>query len=96
MLEDALVILIYIALIVLIIALIALCIKFIGTLNKADKLIDNITKKAETLDGVFEMIEYTTSSFGRLGESIIQGLTGFTKKIFGRRKKRKESVEDYE
>ena len=95
MLEDALVILIYIALIVLIIALIALCIKFIGTLNKADKLIENITRKAETLDSVFEMIEYTTSSFGRLGETIVQKLTGFTKKIFNRKKK-KERNDYYE
>lgn len=95
MLEDALVVLVYIGLIVLIIALIALCIKFIGTLNKADKLIDNITRKAESLDQVFEMIEYTTSSFGRFGESIIQGLSSLSRKIFGRRKK-KERVEDYE
>lgn len=93
MFEDALIILIYIALVVLIIAFIALCIKCIGTLKKADKLIDNITRKAETLDGVFEMIEYTTSSFGRVGESIIAALTSFTKKIFGRKKKKER--EDY-
>lgn len=95
MLEDALVVLIYISLIVLIISLIALCVKLIGTLNKADKLIDNVTKKVETLDGVFEMIDYATSSFGRLGETIIGSISSFTRKIFNR-KKRKERMNDYE
>lgn len=90
MLENALVILVYIVLIIFIIALIVLCIKLIGTLKKADRLIDNLTKKAESLDGVFEMIDYTTSKFGRLGETIIGSLTSFIKKIF--RKKEREDI----
>lgn len=95
MLEDALVVLLYIALIVFIIALIVLCIKLIGTLGKADKLIDNLTRKAESLDGVFEMIDYTTNKFGKIGETIVSYLTGSVKKVFSRRKRKEREEFDY-
>lgn len=96
MLEDALVILVYITLIVFIIALIVLCIKLIGTLSKADRLIENITRKAESLDGVFDMIDYTTSKFGALGETVVGFLAGAVKKVFGKKKKYEREEEDYE
>jgi len=94
MLEDALIILVYIALIVFIIALIVLCIKLIGTLNRADRLIENITKKAESLDGVFEMIDYTSSKFGAIGETVVGFFNGIVKKIF-HKKKRGEREENF-
>lgn len=96
MLEDALIIVVYVALIVFIISLIVLAIKLIGTLNRADRLIENITRKAESLDGVFDMIDYTSSKFGALGETIVGFLTGFVKKIFNKRSKKEREEEDYE
>ena len=95
MLEDALLVLIYIALIIFIIALIVLCIKLIGTLNKADRLIENITRKAESLDGVFAMVDYTTSKFGAIGETLAGYLGGVVKK-FIKRKKYESEESDYE
>lgn len=95
MLEEALVILIYISLIIFIIALIVLCIKLIGTLSKADRLIENITRKAESLDGVFDMIDYTTSKFGMIGETLAGSIGGFVKKIFKKKKNRKQEREEY-
>ncbi len=94
MLEEALLILIYIALIVFIIALIVLCIKLIGTLGKVDKLVDNVTKKAESLDGVFNMIDYTTSKFGAIGETIAGYLGGLVKKFIKRKENKYESEEE--
>ena len=97
MLEEALVVLLYIALIVFIIALIVLCIKLIGTLGRVDRLVENLTRKAESLDQVFEMIDYTTNKFGRIGETIISYLTGSVKKVFGRkRRKEREEFNYYE
>ena len=96
MLEDALVILVYISLIVFIIALIVLCIKLIGTLNRADRLIENITRKAESLDGVFDMIDYTSSKFGAIGETVVGFLTGFVKKLFNKKFKNEREENYYE
>ncbi len=95
-LEDALVVLIYISLIVFIIALIVLCIKLIGTLGRIDKLVDNVTRKAESLDALFDMIDYTTSKFGMLGETLVGSIKGFIKRIFNRKKKYESEGDFYE
>lgn len=88
MLKDTLIILLFIALIILVIALIVLIIKFIGTLMKADILIDNVTKKAESLDGVFAAVD----NFSAIGTTVVSAFTGVVKKLF----KGKEEAEDYE
>lgn len=96
MLEDALVVLLYIALIVFVIALTVLCIKLIGTLSRADRLIENITKKAETLDGVFAVLDTVSNKFGLISESIVNGISGLINKIFGRKRKYEREEEYYE
>lgn len=93
MLVDALIVLIYIALIIFIITLIVLCIKLIGTLGRIDYLVENITRKAESLDGVFELIENTTSKFGMIGSSITNYISGIIGKIFSRKKNKKRMKE---
>lgn len=92
--QDTLVIILLIALIVFVITLIVLCIKLMNTLNKADYLIDNVTKKAETLDGVFNVIDIASNKFGAIGESIMSGVMSLTKKLFKGKKEREEK--DYE
>lgn len=46
-LSDALLIVLYISLIVFVISLTVFVIKLIGTVNKTNYLLDNLTKKAE-------------------------------------------------
>ena len=94
MLADALVIIIYVALIIFIITLTILCIKLIGTLNKVDYLVDNVTRKAESLDGVFNLIDVTTSKFGAIGETIFAYISNAVSKVFGSRKNNKRKREE--
>lgn len=94
MLADALVILIYIALIIFIITLIVLCIKLIGTLGRIDYLVENITRKAESLDAVFEIIENTTTKFGMIGNTITSHISNLIGKIFTRKRKSKKEKEN--
>jgi len=96
MLEEALVVLLYIALIVFVIALTVLCIKLIGTLSRADRLIENVTKKVETLDGVFGVLDTVSNKFGLISESIINGISGLINKLFGRKRKYESEEEYYE
>lgn len=93
MLIEALKVLVYVGLVVLIIAMVVLVIKLIGSLTKFDYLVDNITKKAESLDGVFDMIEMTTSRFGTIGDAITSSLMGIVKKIFNKKDKKKRKGE---
>ncbi len=96
MLSDALIVVVYIALIVFIIMLTILCIKLMGTLNKVDYLLDNVTKKAESLDGVFDLIDNTTSKLNTIGESIIGALSSFVSKIMKRKRKNIKEEDIYE
>jgi len=96
MLVDALIVLIYITLIIFIITLIVLCIKLIGTLSRIDYLVENITRKAESLDGVFELIENTTNKFGMVGSTIANYVSGFVGKIFTRKRNKKVKENMYE
>ena len=96
MLSDALIVVVYIALIVFIIMLTILCIKLMGTLNKVDYLLDNVTKKAESLDGVFDLIDNTTSKLNTIGESIISALSSFVSKIMKRKRKNIKEEDIYE
>ena len=60
-----------------------LVIKLITTVNKTNYLVENLTKKAESLDNLFNVIDFTTNKFNQVGELIVGSLTGLVKKIFG-------------
>ena len=81
-LSDALLIVLYISLIVFVISLTVFVIKLIGTVNKTNYLLDNLTKKAESLD-----------KFNQIGNTIVGYLMGAVNKIFG---KKESEEEDYE
>lgn len=87
---DALVILLYITLIVFVICLIVFVIKLMDTLNRANYLIDNLTKKAESLDSLFNVIDFTTNKFSMIGETISTYVLGFVKKIFSKKEREEE------
>ena len=93
MLEDALLIVLYISLIIFVISMTVLVIKLIGTVNKTNYLVDNITKKAESLDNLFNVIDFTTNKFNQVGEVIVGTLTGLVKKIFGSKEREEEDYE---
>lgn len=87
---DALVILLYITLIVFVICLIVFVIKLMDTLNRTNYLIDNLTKKAESLDSLFNVIDFTTNNFSMIGETISTYLLGFVKKLFSKKEREEE------
>lgn len=92
-LSDALLIVLYISLIVFVITLTVFVIKLIGTVNKTNYLLDNLTKKAESLDKLFDIIDFTTNKFNQIGNTIVGYLMGAVSKIFG---KKESEEEDYE
>lgn len=93
MLEDALLIVLYISLIIFVISMTVLVIKLITTVNKTNYLVENLTKKAESLDNLFNVIDFTTNKFNQAGELIVGSLTGLVKKIFGSKEREEEDYE---
>lgn len=82
--------LLYICGIILLIVLIILGIKFIGILDKADKVIDNIEGKVNSLNTAFSIIDRTTDSIVGIGSTVMGVINNF----LNRRKSDEE--EEYE
>ena len=84
-------VLLYSLAIVLIIVLIVLGIKLILMLNKVDKVVDNVSDKVDSLNGIFSFIDRTTDSLALLSDTVVNAIAGVVFKLFkGKKKKKKE------
>ena len=81
-------ILLYILGSILLVVLIILGIKLIITMNKIEIVVDEITKKVKSLDGLFSIIDMTTDKLAMLSDKVVDGVSLFIKKVF----RRKEDV----
>ena len=86
-------IIIYILLIILLTIGIVLGIKTIITMNKVEKVVDNVNEKVESLNSVFNLIDFTTDKIASFTDKVVEVAGNlFSKLLF--RKKRKD--DDYE
>lgn len=70
---------------ILLVTLIILTIKLIITMNKIEKVVDNITGKVKTLDGLFDMIGIVTGKFTSITDKVVDGIALLIEKIFRRK-----------
>lgn len=76
---------------VLLVALIVLTIKLIITMNKIEKVVDNITVKVKTLDRLFDVVDTMTNKFSKIPDMVIDSIALLFEKIF---KKKGEKLND--
>lgn len=89
--NDVLPVILYILGSVLLVALIVLTIKLIITMNKIEKVVDNITVKVKTLDELFNMIGVVTGKFTAITDRVVDNIALLIEKIFkGKRDKLNE------
>ena len=77
--------------IILLVVGIILGIRSIQVMDKADRILDNVEDKVNTLNGVFSVINKTTSGLDIIGNKFIGVITDFLAKLF----KRKKEEDDY-
>lgn len=82
---DFLPILLYVLGSILLVVLIILGIKLIITMNKIEIVVDDITKKVKSLDGLFSIIDMTTDKLAMLSDRVVDAVSLFIKKIFKRK-----------
>lgn len=87
---------IYILLIFLLIVGIILGVRLIGTINKVDDILDNVNGKVNSLNGLFDIIDFTTDKVSLFTDRAVNLLAGFVGRMIKRRRKRKETEEDEE
>lgn len=93
-LQEFLPIVIYILLIIILIIGIILGIKSIITLNKVEKVVDDVNDKVQTLNGFFHIIDYTTDKIALATDKVVDGITSFVSRIFFSKKNSTNVKED--
>lgn len=88
-LMDVLPSILFISLIVLVIVLIVLGIKLICTLEKANRILDDIERKSKSLDNVFRVIDGVTDTLTVLSDSVVSGVTRFISWVIPKKKGKK-------
>ena len=87
-------IIIYVLLIILLIIGIILGIKSIITINKVEKVVDDVNEKVESLNGLFQIVDFTTDKLVSITDKVIDGVSSRASKLFFRKKKNKEDETD--
>lgn len=96
---DFLPLVIYILLIIFLIIGIILGVKFIMTLDKIEKVVEDVNDKVQTLNGFFHIIDYTTDKIAFATDKVVDGIASIFHKIrFSKKKKKikKESDDENE
>ena len=83
--NEVLPVILYILGSVLLVALIVLTIKLIITMNKIEKVVDNITVKVKTLDQLFDILGLVTGKITAVTDRVVDGVTLLIEKIFKRK-----------
>ena len=83
--NEVLPVILYILGSVLLVALIVLTIKLIITMNKLEKVVDNITIKVRTLDQLFDVIGLVTGKITAVTDRVVDSVALLIEKIFKRK-----------
>lgn len=85
-------IIVYILLIIILIIGIVLAIKCLITLDKVEKVVDNVNEKVKSLDGLFHIIDTTTDKIVLVADKVVEGITSLVVSLFQSKKKTNEVV----
>lgn len=83
--NEVLPVVLYILGAILLVCLIVLTIKMIITMNKIEKVVDNITEKVRTLDKIFEVVGLVTGKVTVITDKIVDTASILIEKIFKRK-----------
>lgn len=82
----------YIFTIILLIVAIIVGIRIIGLTEKADKVLDDIQEKVNSLNGMFSVVNKVSSSMELISSKIANGIVNLFGKVF--KKKKEDNEED--
>ncbi len=93
-LQTFLPIVIYFLLIILLIIGIILGIRSIQTINKVDKVVDDVNNKVQSLNGFFNIIDFTTDKIVSITDKVVDGVSGLIGNVFKRRHTKNDDEEE--
>lgn len=87
-------VLMYSLLSVLIVVLIVLGIRLLETVNRVNKLLDDVEKKMDSMNGLFNVMDFVTTKATIVTDTIASTIIGAVSNLVKKRKQKKEDVED--
>lgn len=81
---------------ILLVALIVLVIKLIHTIDRLNGMIDEVNNKLVKFDKMFRIVDVVTDNLAIVSDKIVDGITAGIRKIFYKKNRGKESVQDGE
>ena len=95
-LGSVLPIIIYVLLIIILIVGIILGIKTITTMGKVEKVVDNVSDKVESLNGIFSIIDFTTDKLALITDKVVDSVSGVISKLFKKKTKQVSTKKEEE
>lgn len=89
-LQTFLPLVIYILLIILLVVGIILGVRSIQTLNKVDKVVDDVNDKVQSLNGFFNLVDFTTDKIVSITDKVVEGVSGLIGNVFKKKNKKEE------
>ena len=86
-------IVIYFLLIILLIIGIILGIRAIQTINKVDRVVEDVNEKVQSLNGFFNIIDFTTDKIVSITDKVVDGISGLIGSVFKRRHTKEDEEE---
>jgi len=86
----------YIVAIILIIVLIIVGIKLIETLNKVNRIADNVEDKINTFNGALAVLKSASDGIATISDTVVSSVTSLITRLVGKVKKDHKEEEDYE
>ncbi len=90
---EVLPVIIYFLLIIFLVVGIILGIKSISAMNKAEKLIDNVNEKMDSITPLFGLLDFATDRISSLTDTIVDFFSGFLGKMFMKSKRKEKDDE---
>lgn len=75
---------------VLLVCSIVMVTKIITTIEKINRILDDVDTKLAKFDKTFQLVDVVTDSMAMVSDKIVDGVSDFVRKLLYRRKKRKE------
>lgn len=95
-LSAVLPIILYFLLGVLIVVLIVFVFKLIDTMTRVNILLDDVTAKSKSLNGLFETIDKLSETISNANLKLVTGLTKIASKFIGKKKRKNKEKENIE
>ena len=79
---------------ILIVALIVLVVKLIFTVNRVNKMLDDVEVKVSKLDKMFDIVDVITDNMSLLSDKIVDTISNLIRKLFNKNGKEEITNEE--